>query len=280
MGRESKTGKIEVPGASLRYLIEGEGIPTIIVGDTIMCPRVFPQALRDHFKMAFLDLRMYSPETIPEEGLSLQSLADDVETFRKHLGWEKVVVFGYSIFGNVAINYVHHYSAHVTHLISIDAVPFGVANFEEKVEGFFEQDASEERKRIAKVNIPKIQELWDNLNPSTFAKINSLNGYERFYDPYYDFSWVLEGTAINEELFAAIPAVFNDSDVKGALETILIPKLMVVGRYDYACPYIFWDRIKDIPGVTIHLYEKSGHQPMFEEPEKFIDQTLKWVEER
>ncbi|MHA1673638.1 MAG: alpha/beta fold hydrolase [Promethearchaeota archaeon] len=97
-----KTGNIEVPGASLRYRIEGEGIPTIIIGDTILMPRAFPQAMRDLFKMAFLDLRMYGPGTIPKGGLSLQSLADDVETFRKHLGWDKVVVIGYSIYGYIS----------------------------------------------------------------------------------------------------------------------------------------------------------------------------------
>jgi hypothetical protein len=68
-----------------------------------------------------------------------------------------------------------------------------------------------------------------------FSLTQKFNGYERFCDPYFDFSWVLEGTVINENLFAAIPAVFNDSDVKEALKAITIPKLIVVGCYDYAC---------------------------------------------
>ncbi|KKN34280.1 hypothetical protein LCGC14_0795370 [marine sediment metagenome] len=92
MTNNSKTGTIEVPYASLGYKILGQGIPTILIGDTVMAPRVMPQAMLDHFKIAFLDSRIYAQGTTPEKGFSLQLLADDIEALRTHLGWDKVVV--------------------------------------------------------------------------------------------------------------------------------------------------------------------------------------------
>jgi proline iminopeptidase len=52
-------GVVEVDGASLRYRIEGRGQPCLVVGDTNLYPRVFSPELRQHLRMAFVDLRHF-----------------------------------------------------------------------------------------------------------------------------------------------------------------------------------------------------------------------------
>jgi proline iminopeptidase len=274
MNKDIETGTIDVVGATLHYRIEGDGIPTIIVGDTNFYPREFPQAMRDHFKMAFLNLRHWEPGTIPEGGITPQLYADDVETFRKHLGWEKVVIIGHSIHGDLAINYVHLYPEHVSHVIAIGA-PCYVENVQEKSIEFFQQDASEERKQMLNKNMEKAQEYYAANDIISYYVLSSQNYW---YDPHYNCAWLWKDVVPNSEITTALFTSFNDYDVKEPLNAIKVPKLIVNGRYDYVCPYLFWEQHKDIPRLTIHLYEKSGHGVPLEEPEKFVDQTLRWIQ--
>ncbi len=261
-------------GATLHYRIEGDGVPAIIVGDTNFYLREFPQAMRDHFKMVFLNLRYWEPGSIPEGGITPQLYADDVETFRKHLGWNNVVIIGHSIHGDLAINYVHLYPEHVSHVIAIGA-PCYVENSQAKTYEFFEQDASEERKQMQKDNMSKAQKFLDANDGVSFYILSS---QYYWYDPHYNCAWLWEGVVPNKEVSTALFTTFNDYDVDEPLNTIKVPKLIVNGRYDYVCPYFYWEQHKDIPGLTIHLYEKGGHGPLLEEPEKFVRQTLKWVQ--
>jgi pimeloyl-ACP methyl ester carboxylesterase len=39
-----------------------------------------------------------------------------------------------------------------------------------------------------------------------------------------------------------------------------------------------WEGIVDkVPNAQLHLFERSGHQPFFEEPESFADMVLAWM---
>jgi pimeloyl-ACP methyl ester carboxylesterase len=43
-------------------------------------------------------------------------------------------------------------------------------------------------------------------------------------------------------------------------------------------PYTMWNGIVDeIPNATLHLFERSGHQTFFEEPQRFADVALEWM---
>ena len=53
-----------------------------------------------------------------------------------------------------------------------------------------------------------------------------------------------------------------------------MPVLLVVGRYDFNNPYYLWNDFKSkFSYLEYHLFEKSGHFPMLEEP-KLFNQTL------
>jgi len=50
------------------------------------------------------------------------------------------------------------------------------------------------------------------------------------------------------------------------LEKISAPIFVAIGCYDFVCSYYLWDDYKDRgPDLSYHLFEKSGHWPMFEE---------------
>ncbi len=53
-----------------------------------------------------------------------------------------------------------------------------------------------------------------------------------------------------------------------------MPVLLVVGQYDFNNPYYLWSDFKSkFANLEYHLFNKSGHHPMFEEEDLF-NQTL------
>src|SRR5258708_3272229 len=49
----SQTGVIAVKGAKLQYVAEGTGVPCIVVGSSIMYPRLFAKELREHLHLIY-----------------------------------------------------------------------------------------------------------------------------------------------------------------------------------------------------------------------------------
>ena len=59
------TDFISVNGTKLSYVIEGSGIPCLVIGSAIYYPRTFSQQLRKHFKFIFTDERGFVPTDSP-----------------------------------------------------------------------------------------------------------------------------------------------------------------------------------------------------------------------
>ena len=48
-------------------------------------------------------------------------------------------------------------------------------------------------------------------------------------------------------------------------------------EYQFNCPYTLWeDHLHKLPRHTYVLFERSGHTPQFEEPDRFDDMLLTW----
>jgi pimeloyl-ACP methyl ester carboxylesterase len=51
------------------------------------------------------------------------------------------------------------------------------------------------------------------------------------------------------------------------------------GRDDDTVPYTLWDGIVPrLPRASFHLFDRSGHQPFFEERAEFTARVLAWLE--
>lgn len=59
-----------------------------------------------------------------------------------------------------------------------------------------------------------------------------------------------------------------------------IPKLILWGKEDAVLPFDYGKRIHALlPNARFEVFEKCGHVPQFEEPEKFNSLTLEWLTE-
>ncbi len=64
-----------------------------------------------------------------------------------------------------------------------------------------------------------------------------------------------------------------------SLATFEKPVLLGLGRYDYLVgPVDLWNEIeRDFPTVKKVIFERSGHNPMYEEPELFDQTLIDWI---
>lgn len=56
-----KSDHIISDGFTLPYLVEGEGMPALIIGSSLYYARTFSPALRHHLNMVFVDHRGFAP---------------------------------------------------------------------------------------------------------------------------------------------------------------------------------------------------------------------------
>jgi proline iminopeptidase len=280
---QESSGVIDVGGSKLNYVIEGSGIPCMVVGSAIYYPRTFSQELRKHFKFIFMDLRHFAPsdESLKIDKISLSSYADDIEHVRKTLGLGRICVIGHSMHSWMAYEYACKYPENTSHCIMIGIFPVGLAEGAKAATDFWEADASDERKSIHKRNWEQVPAGSINeLSPSeAMIKTYITNSAMYWYDPTYDCSWIWKGVETNPEVFNQIAMkVLANYDIMESLPNLKAPIFLALGRYDYVVPYTLWDGVKDkFPDLSYNLFEMSGHTPQLEEQELFDQKLLDWL---
>jgi len=269
-------------GTKLHYVVEGSGIPCIVVNGSHY-KRVFSKDLRRHLKLVFVDFRHSSEAEAAAKiyDITMDTLVDDIDQVRKALGFKRIAVMGHSLPSLIALEYARKYPEHTSHLILIGAPSYAITPKEQ--EAFWESDASQARKLADKHNLERItDEDLKKAPPATAWKLLFVRtGAHYWYDPSYDSSRLLEGIALNMNLMPHIAGLFKDYDVSKRTPRVTMPVFLALGRYDYLVPYHTWEGRKDsFPNLSYNLFEKSGHYPMFEEPTIFDQKLLEWIRKK
>lgn len=278
------SGYITIDGIKLKYIIEGEGVPCLVIGMlSSFYPPVFSKEIKKHIKFIFVDFKIFVP-VVPIEvnNLSMDLLVEDLEKIRIALDFEKIAILGHSAFGIVALEYAFKYPDKTSHIIMIaSASPNMTDENLKRGSKFWESDASKERKMIQKKNSePLTEEFLKRVSPTKVLALQYIaNAPFYWYDPTYDCSWIWEGLELNMDLFNYFYSdIIKGKDITEKILNITIPMFLVMGRYDYAAPYILWeDLLDEIPNLTYSLFKKSGHWPMLEEQKKFDKQLIEWI---
>lgn len=267
---------VSVNGAELFYSTRGQGPACLVLSAIGTRPyeRQMPSELSDRLQLVFVDLRGGGKSTGDPADLSFDVLAEDLEAIRAGLGVEKVAVLGHSILGMLAIEVGRRCPKTVSHVITVGTPPRGdMAWAAAQAGAFFEQDASEERKRVLRDNMAKL--------PADAAPGQSLFAQTpmRFFDPRFDAAPLFEGSEYRPELLQQIMGTLAPSwDVTADSGSLSTPIFLAHGRYDYVVPYSLWDGIREqLPNARFHLFERSGHQPFVEEPGPFAEAVTAWM---
>ena len=259
---------VAVDGAELFYTTRGAGpvclVPSAI--GTAPYERMMPAPLAECLRLVHVDLRGGGRSTGDAAVLTFDLVASDLEAVRVDLGVDRVAVLGHSILGMLAIEYGRRCPETVSHVIAVGTPPRGnMAEVAGAAQAFFAEDASDERKRLLRENLARLPETPTPMQ-AMIAQTPT-----RFFDALLDAAPLFAEAVSRPELLMHLMGTLAPSwDVSRDAATLRVPILIAHGRYDYTVPHRLWEGVTDIlPDATFALFARSGHQPFFEEPERF-----------
>lgn len=278
----SSRGSVGVGGANLRYVIEGSGIPALVIGSAVYYPRTFSQRLRQAFRLAFVDVRHFAEmDASPGPGkITLDTYTNEIEQARTQVGFERSVVIGHSHHGNLALEYAKRYPANVSHVVLIGSPPCNVETTIQGGEQYWTEHASEARKATLRENWAALdREALEAMSPEhAFVTRYVADGPKYWYDPAYNASSLWKGVPVHLDIIKLFRGFFTGYELSWDPERLRAPVLVVMGRHDHVVPHILWDEVlPKLRNVTFHLFERSGHTPQLEESELFDRVLLEWV---
>lgn len=267
---------VSASGADLFYATRGQGPTCLVLSSIGTAPYelMMPRQLSDRLRLVFVDLRGGGRSTGDAGALTFDMLADDLEAIRLDLGLERVAVLGHSIMGVPAIEYGRRRPGSVSHVITVGTPPRGdMAQLAARATQFFEEDASDERKRILRGNLAA-------LPPGTpVGQAVLAQGPLRFFDPTFDAGPLFAEAVLKPILMQRLLGPLTSAwDVTVGAETLRTPLLLVHGRYDYVVPHVLWEGIPArLPNATFQLFDHSSHHPFLEEPDHFASTVTEWM---
>lgn len=262
--------KVSVEGAEILCATDGEGPVCLVLAAIGIQPVAYQmQGLAAHFRLVHVALRGSGESSGEPEELTFDLLAEDLEAVRRELGLERVMVLGHSILGILAIEYGRRCPQSVSHVIAVGTPPRGdMAWVAGEQQRFFAEDASEERKSL----------LRDDLASLPPGEALLAQTPMRFFDPRFDAAPFYAGARARPEFFRHLLGPLTaEWDVVRDADSLRPPTLIAQGRYDYIVPYPLWEGVIDaLPTATLRLFERSGHQPFFEQPDEFAEAVTAW----
>jgi proline iminopeptidase len=278
---------ITVNGAKLWVVTVGEGDPIIFIaggpGGTHQGLRSFDSLANNHHQLIYFDAlgrgKSDSAKNVTEYNLMRD--IDDIEGLRVALKLDKITVLGHSYGGVVAQGYAIKYPAHLSHLILADTFHSFI----------MWQENDDNSNHEIKTNYP---EVWDRLmkireqgavssdvmhqaiygevpygflyayNP---ARFEPKDGPRRHYPNPHQSQVYYQMVGKDGDFI--VGSDIGNFDYRKQLKDLKMPVLIVTGRFDrVAVPWMAVKYKEYCPQAQFVIFEKSGHNPQVEEPEK------------
>ena len=207
----------------------------------------------------------------PGASQSMDAQVSDLEAVRAKLGLEKVALVGDSYGGLLSMAYAASHPEHVAKLVLSDSPGPSwkkIVHVLPQVFPDIEEQNSQDEKR---------------LGPSTDAAAQAgLKNHFRmiFYSPEKRDAYMshMGDLGFEPAVAEAVSKATADLDLTSKLPGFRFPVLVITGRYDMnVAPLTAWDLAHSIPGAKLEFFEKSGHLPSYEEPDKYVAVLLEFL---
>ncbi len=187
----------------------------------------------------------------------------DLDAIRDELGADKADLLGHSWGGYLVMAYTARHPEHVRRLIIVDSA----APKWTDTKFLFAEVFPEGTKR--QEGVAFAQTLGDKAALDTY-----INEYLKmlFYSSEKRDAFLARSSDYHYDaaVNALVDADVQRFDLGPELLKFKLPTLVITGRYDInVAPIVAWKIHKAIAGSRFEVFEKSGHIPYFEEPEKF-----------
>lgn len=280
------SGEVTSDGFVLTYIVEGEGVPVVIIGSALYYQRLFSSQLKKNLQLIFIDHRGFA---IPPDAYrstadyELEVLLDDIELIRRTLGLNRFVVLGHSGHAFMALEYAKKYSQHVAGVVMIGVTPDYSPQTHQEADRFFNEQASPERKAFLAETMQQLPDLIASDPDRRFVAYCLAAGPKSWYDYAFDARFLWEGVYTNMAMIDYVWGdVFRNIDCTKNLDTLRVPVFLVLGQYDFLTgPVHLWDKVKTaFADIRIEVFARSAHAPQYEEADQFDQKLLAWIDEK
>jgi proline iminopeptidase len=200
----------------------------------------------------------------PNAPQTMEAQVADLDALRSALRLDRVAVLGDSYGGMIAMAYGAAHPEHVARLILSDsAAPTwkGLVHLLPDVFPDREQAGEAEAEKLA-------------ANPEAAAKAGLVNHMRMmFYSTDLRDAYLahMGDLGFEPQVGGAVQKATENLDLTPKLADFKFPTLVITGRYDMnVAPLTAWRMAHAIPGAQLVFFEKSGHLPAYEEPDKYL----------
>src|SRR5689334_19321148 len=200
----------------------------------------------------------------PGAAQTMDAQVADLDAVRKALGLAKVALVGDSYGGMLVMAYAAAHPEHVARLVLSDSPGPSWKDIVHVLPEVF-PDIEEENKQ---------EEQKLGASTEAAARAGLRNHFRMiFYSPEKRDAYMSRMGDLGYEpaVAEAVAKATTDLDLTAKLAGFNFPTLVITGRYDMnVAPLTAWRLAHAIPGAKLVFFEKSGHLPAYEEPEKYV----------
>jgi len=270
----SSTGTVFTPEVELAYETygaTGTATPVIVANGGpglshiyMLQNDVWTRRLAHNRQIVFYDQRGTgkSKQVKPEASWGMDAQVADMEAIRAKFGFQKFDLVGDSYGGLLAMAYAAAHPEHIDKLILSDSAAPAWKDIVRVLPDVFpdvlEQIAAREKNNGGADAAD--QRIRDHFLMLFYSEANR--------DAYLAGAKDLGSTP---QVSAAVQKATRTLDLTPELPKFKFPTLVITGRYDMnVTPVTAWNIYKAIPGAKFVVFEKSGHLPSYEEPDKYV----------
>jgi proline iminopeptidase len=209
-------------------------------------------------QIVFYDQRGTGKSTrlAPNSSQEITAQIADLEAVRAKFGFGKFSLVGDSYGGFLAMAYAAAHSEHIEELILSDA-------------------AGPDMKKMSRVLSQVFPDVSSDRGSTPDEQMRHhfrmLFYSEEKRDAYLAGA---KDLGYNPQVGAQVSRSASKLDLTSALQKFTFPTLVITGRYDMnVAPVNAWNIYKAIPGAKFVVFEKSGHLPSYEEPDKYVEEV-------
>jgi proline iminopeptidase len=270
--KPASTGMIATPDVDLAYETygtPGPATPVIVANGGPGLSHVYMlqndvwTRLSHNRQIVFYDQRGTgkSKHVKADAAWGMDAQVADMEAVRTKFGFEKFDLVGDSYGGLLAMAYAAAHPEHIEKLILSDSAAPAWKDIVRVLPDVFpdvlEQIATREKNPTA--NAPD-QRIRDHFLMLFYSEANR--------DAYLAGVKDLESVP---QVSAAVQKATKTLDLTPELPKFKFSTMVITGRYDMnVAPLTAWNIYKAIPGAKFVVFEKSGHLPSYEEPDKYV----------
>jgi len=202
-----------------------------------------------------------SQRVSPDAPFGMDAQIADMEAIRARFGFQKFDLVGDSYGGLLAMAYAAAHPEHIEKMILSDSAA----------------PAWKDIVHILPDVFPDVMEqiaASQKSSPRTDPDEGIRNHFRMLFYSEANRDAYLAGAkdlGATPKVGAAVQKATRTLDLTPELPKFKFPTLVITGRYDMnVAPLTAWNIYKAIPGAKFVVFEKSGHLPSYEEPDKYV----------